>query len=142
MGSVNMAAIAGRLLSFSKNAKVLVSPLKISAVPVRQYSLEVSSTGEAITHTGQVFDAQDPRRARFVGRQKEVNKNFAIKLVAEEPVTELKTEWCPVTEVEEPWVTPKSTSTWTRRLKWGHVAIVDYSSISLIITEPLSLFSF
>lgn len=51
---VNMAAAAGRLLSFSKNAKVLVSPLRLSAVPARRYSVEVSSTGEPITHTGQV----------------------------------------------------------------------------------------
>merc|ERR1711964_181072 len=87
--SVNMAATAGRLLSFSKNVKVLLSPLRISAVPVQHYALEVSSTGEAITHTGQVFDEKDPRRARFVGRQKEVNKNFAIKLVAEEPVSDV-----------------------------------------------------
>ncbi len=49
-----MAAAVGRLLSFSKNAKVLVSPLKVSAVPVHRYSAEVSSTGEFITHTGQV----------------------------------------------------------------------------------------
>uniref|UniRef100_A0A3Q1G130 NADH dehydrogenase [ubiquinone] iron-sulfur protein 6, mitochondrial n=1 Tax=Acanthochromis polyacanthus TaxID=80966 RepID=A0A3Q1G130_9TELE len=86
---VNMAASVGRVLSFSKNAKVLVSPLRLIAVPAHRYSIEVSSTGEAITHTGQVFDEKDPRRARFVGRQKEVNKNFAIKLVAEEPVTDI-----------------------------------------------------
>ncbi|XP_030266325.1 NADH dehydrogenase [ubiquinone] iron-sulfur protein 6, mitochondrial [Sparus aurata] len=85
-----MAAAAGRLLSFSKNAKVLVSPLRLSAVPVHRYSVEVSSTGEPITHTGQVYDANDPRRARFVGRHKEVNQNFAIKLVAEEPVTDVE----------------------------------------------------
>uniref|UniRef100_UPI0037E8068F NADH dehydrogenase [ubiquinone] iron-sulfur protein 6, mitochondrial n=1 Tax=Semicossyphus pulcher TaxID=241346 RepID=UPI0037E8068F len=84
-----MAAAVVRLLSFSKNTKVLVSPLRLSAVPVHRYGLDVSSTGEVITHTGQVFDENDPRRARFVGRQKEVNKNFAIKLVAEEPVTDI-----------------------------------------------------
>ncbi|KAG7245195.1 hypothetical protein INR49_023761 [Caranx melampygus] len=66
-----MAAAVGRVLSFSKNAKVLVSPLRLSAVPAHRYSVEVSSTGEAITHTGQVYDEKDPRRARFVGRQKE-----------------------------------------------------------------------
>lgn len=49
-----MAATLGRVLSFSKNAKALVSPLRLSAVPAHRYSLEVSSTGEAITHTGQV----------------------------------------------------------------------------------------
>lgn len=51
---VNMAAIAGRVLSFSKNAKVLVSPMRVSTVPAHRYSIEVSSTGEQITHTGQV----------------------------------------------------------------------------------------
>ncbi|XP_056264548.1 NADH dehydrogenase [ubiquinone] iron-sulfur protein 6, mitochondrial [Pseudoliparis swirei] len=82
-----MAALVSRVLSFSRNAKVLASPLRLTAAPVCRYSLEVSSTGETITHTGQAFEANDPRRARFVGRQKEVNTNFAIKLVAEEPVT-------------------------------------------------------
>ncbi|KAF7662875.1 hypothetical protein LDENG_00224090 [Lucifuga dentata] len=84
-----MAAIAGRVLPFSKNAKILLSPLRLSTVPAHCYGVDVSSTGEPITHTGQVFDEKDHRRARFVGRQKEVNKNFAIKLVAEEPVTHI-----------------------------------------------------
>ncbi|XP_075867639.1 NADH dehydrogenase [ubiquinone] iron-sulfur protein 6, mitochondrial [Nelusetta ayraudi] len=85
-----MAAAVGRLLSFSKNAKVFIAPLRLTSVPFHRYGVEVSSTGEPITHTGQVFDEQDPRRARFVGRQKEVNKNFAIKLVAEETVTDIE----------------------------------------------------
>ncbi|CAL1584412.1 unnamed protein product [Knipowitschia caucasica] len=85
-----MAASVGRLLSFSKHAKVLVSPLRVNVVSAHRYSLEVSSTGEKITHTGQVFDENDPRRARFVGRQKEVNKNFAISLVAEEEVSHIE----------------------------------------------------
>uniref|UniRef100_A0A4W5NQL1 NADH dehydrogenase [ubiquinone] iron-sulfur protein 6, mitochondrial n=1 Tax=Hucho hucho TaxID=62062 RepID=A0A4W5NQL1_9TELE len=82
-----MAAALRRVLSFSRNAKALVSPWKTSAVSLQRYGLEASTTGEQITHTGQVYDEKDPRRARFVGRQKEVNKNFAIKLVAEEPVS-------------------------------------------------------
>ncbi|XP_034456315.1 NADH dehydrogenase [ubiquinone] iron-sulfur protein 6, mitochondrial [Hippoglossus hippoglossus] len=85
-----MAAAVVRVLSFSRNAKVLAPAVRLSAVPAHRYSVEVSSTGEAITHTGQVFDEKDPRRARFVGRQKEVNKNFAINLVAEEPVTDIQ----------------------------------------------------
>ncbi|KAF0047640.1 hypothetical protein F2P81_001273 [Scophthalmus maximus] len=68
---VNMAAAVARVLSFSRNAKVLVSPSRLSAVPAHRYGLDVSSTGEVITHTGQV------------------NKNFAIKMVAEEPVTDI-----------------------------------------------------
>lgn len=114
-----MAAAVGRLLSFSKNAKAFVAPVRLSSVPFQRYGVEVSSTGEAITHTGQVrskiliklcfdvfssagagtslasqdsmhlflanlplpnivsplaqvFDDQDHRRARFVGKQKEV----------------------------------------------------------------------
>ncbi|KAF3707692.1 NADH dehydrogenase [ubiquinone] iron-sulfur protein 6, mitochondrial Complex I-13kD-A [Channa argus] len=98
-----MAATVGRVLSFSKNAKLLVSLSRLSAVPAHRYSLEVAKTGEPITHTGQVFDEKDPRRARFIGRQKEVshyvcyiktslmvNKNFAIKLVAEEQVKDIE----------------------------------------------------
>ncbi|XP_065325979.1 NADH dehydrogenase [ubiquinone] iron-sulfur protein 6, mitochondrial [Pelmatolapia mariae] len=86
-----MAATVGRVLSFSKNAKLLVSPLKLSAVPAHRYSVDVvSNTGEPVTHTGQVYDEHDYRRARFVGKQKEVNKNFAINLVAEEPVSDIE----------------------------------------------------
>lgn len=44
----------GKLLSFSRNVKLFVSPLRLAALPVRRYSVEVSTTGEAITHTGQV----------------------------------------------------------------------------------------
>ena len=38
-------------------------------------------------HTGQVQD-EDYRKTRFVGRQKDVNENFAIGLIAEQPLTE------------------------------------------------------
>ncbi|XP_029797157.1 NADH dehydrogenase [ubiquinone] iron-sulfur protein 6, mitochondrial, partial [Suricata suricatta] len=34
-----------------------------------------------------VYDDKDYRRIRFVGRQKEVNENFAIDLIAEQPVS-------------------------------------------------------
>lgn len=51
---VNMAAAVGRLLSFSKNAKLFVSPFRLPASSVSHYSIETSKTGEVITHTGQV----------------------------------------------------------------------------------------
>lgn len=85
-----MAAILPRILSFGKNTKVLLNCLRLSAVPVQQYSVPVSNHGEIITHTGQVYDENDVRRARFVGRHKEVNENFAINLVAEEPVSHVE----------------------------------------------------
>uniref|UniRef100_A0A8C4QVJ2 NADH:ubiquinone oxidoreductase subunit S6 n=1 Tax=Eptatretus burgeri TaxID=7764 RepID=A0A8C4QVJ2_EPTBU len=44
----------------------------------------------------QAYDENDYRRLRFVGRVKEVNEQFAINLVAEEPVQEVegRTTWC------------------------------------------------
>ncbi|XP_010581892.1 PREDICTED: NADH dehydrogenase [ubiquinone] iron-sulfur protein 6, mitochondrial [Haliaeetus leucocephalus] len=57
---------------------------------VRPYGVRASGTGELITHTGQVYEEKDYRRVRFVGRQKEVNKNFAIDLIAEQPVSEVE----------------------------------------------------
>ncbi|XP_032135035.1 NADH dehydrogenase [ubiquinone] iron-sulfur protein 6, mitochondrial [Sapajus apella] len=57
----------------------------------RCFGVQVSPTGEKITHTGQVYDEKDYRRVRFVGRQKEVNENFGIDLIAEQPVSEVET---------------------------------------------------
>eukprot|EP00079_Xenopus_tropicalis_P013407 XP_002941817.2 PREDICTED: NADH dehydrogenase [ubiquinone] iron-sulfur protein 6, mitochondrial [Xenopus tropicalis] len=54
----------------------------------RNYTAKVSVTREKITHTGQVFDEHDYRKVRFVGRQKEVNEQFAINLIAEQPANE------------------------------------------------------
>ncbi|XP_078541853.1 NADH dehydrogenase [ubiquinone] iron-sulfur protein 6, mitochondrial [Lissotriton helveticus] len=55
----------------------------------RLYGAQISSSGEKITHTGQVFDEGDYRKVRFVARQKEVNEQFAIDLIKEEPVSEV-----------------------------------------------------
>ncbi|NP_001410646.1 NADH dehydrogenase [ubiquinone] iron-sulfur protein 6, mitochondrial isoform 5 precursor [Mus musculus] len=37
----------------------------------RGFGVQVSPSGEKITHTGQVYDEKDYRRVRFVDRQKE-----------------------------------------------------------------------
>ncbi|KAJ8273142.1 hypothetical protein GJAV_G00097980 [Gymnothorax javanicus] len=86
----NMATAVVKLLSSRINSKVFLAPLRLSAVSICNYGAVVSSSGEKITHTGQVYDEQDVRRARFVDRQKEVNERFAINLVAEEPVTNVQ----------------------------------------------------
>ncbi|XP_074843998.1 NADH dehydrogenase [ubiquinone] iron-sulfur protein 6, mitochondrial [Carettochelys insculpta] len=62
----------------------------VVATPQRGYGVCVSPTGEKVTHTGQVYEENDYRRVRFVSRQKEVNENFAIDLIAEQPVTEVE----------------------------------------------------
>ncbi|XP_076972923.1 NADH dehydrogenase [ubiquinone] iron-sulfur protein 6, mitochondrial [Tamandua tetradactyla] len=55
----------------------------------RCIGVQTSPTGEKVTHTGQVYDDKDYRRIRFVSRQKEVNENFAIDMIAEQPVSEV-----------------------------------------------------
>ncbi|XP_058806323.1 NADH dehydrogenase [ubiquinone] iron-sulfur protein 6, mitochondrial [Phymastichus coffea] len=40
---------------------------------------------DQVTHTGQVFDPNDSRLARFVDRPKYVNPNWAINLIEEVP---------------------------------------------------------
>ncbi|XP_062067873.1 NADH dehydrogenase [ubiquinone] iron-sulfur protein 6, mitochondrial isoform X1 [Lepus europaeus] len=65
--------------------RLLLSPRGARGLGVR-----VSSTGEKVTHTGQVYDDKDYRRVRFVGRQKEVNENFAVDLIAEQPVSSVE----------------------------------------------------
>ncbi|XP_027724790.1 NADH dehydrogenase [ubiquinone] iron-sulfur protein 6, mitochondrial isoform X1 [Vombatus ursinus] len=56
----------------------------------RCFGVKISPSGEKITHTGQVYDEEDYRKIRFVGRQKEVNENFAVDLIAEQPVTKVE----------------------------------------------------
>uniref|UniRef100_A0A671LA71 NADH dehydrogenase [ubiquinone] iron-sulfur protein 6, mitochondrial n=1 Tax=Sinocyclocheilus anshuiensis TaxID=1608454 RepID=A0A671LA71_9TELE len=85
-----MAATLPRILSFGKNTKALLSGLRLSAVPAQQYSVECHGEPDdsvCCLLLLQVYNENDVRRARFIGRQKEVNENFAISLVAEEPVT-------------------------------------------------------
>ncbi|XP_062519448.1 NADH dehydrogenase [ubiquinone] iron-sulfur protein 6, mitochondrial-like [Corticium candelabrum] len=54
------------------------------------------SSHDTVTHTGQVWEKDDFRNARFIERQKEVNTQFAIDLVDEEPPTVIKDSkfWC------------------------------------------------
>ncbi|XP_032484381.1 NADH dehydrogenase [ubiquinone] iron-sulfur protein 6, mitochondrial isoform X2 [Phocoena sinus] len=55
----------------------------------RCFGVQTSPAGEKVTHTGQAYGNKDYRKVRFVGRQKEVNENFAIDLIAEQPVGEV-----------------------------------------------------
>uniref|UniRef100_UPI0020225E85 NADH dehydrogenase [ubiquinone] iron-sulfur protein 6, mitochondrial-like n=1 Tax=Myodes glareolus TaxID=447135 RepID=UPI0020225E85 len=55
----------------------------------RGFWVRASSSWEKITHTSQVYDEKDDRTIQFVDRQKEVNENLAIDLIAEQPVNEV-----------------------------------------------------
>ncbi|XP_016945552.3 NADH dehydrogenase [ubiquinone] iron-sulfur protein 6, mitochondrial [Drosophila suzukii] len=59
-----------------------MSPLAV----VRQSSTR--SDIEKVTHTGQVFDKDDYRNARFVNAKRYVNENWGIQLIEEVPPKE------------------------------------------------------
>lgn len=40
---------------------------------------------EQVTHTGQVWDENDVRTARFIGKEKQTNERWAIDLIAKVP---------------------------------------------------------
>ncbi|XP_073486873.1 NADH dehydrogenase [ubiquinone] iron-sulfur protein 6, mitochondrial [Aquarana catesbeiana] len=54
----------------------------------RHHSSLQSQAGEKVTHTGQVYEENDYRKVRFIGKQKEVNEQFAVNLIAEQPINE------------------------------------------------------
>ncbi|XP_053979750.1 NADH dehydrogenase [ubiquinone] iron-sulfur protein 6, mitochondrial [Hylaeus volcanicus] len=54
-------------------------------VIVRNCSNLPSDSTKKVTHTGQVFEEDDYRNVRFTYRPKEVNDNWAIKLIDEVP---------------------------------------------------------
>ena len=66
-------------------------------IAVVQRTYNACSLSSEVGHTGQQFPEGDQRNARYLGgKQKEVNPNFAVKMVAEEPVevTGATHAWC------------------------------------------------
>ncbi|XP_050048359.1 NADH dehydrogenase [ubiquinone] iron-sulfur protein 6, mitochondrial [Dermacentor andersoni] len=57
---------------------------------------DVEPPKDPITHTGQHWDKDDYRLARFLDTPKQINPNFAIKLIAEVPpkAVSTRTTWC------------------------------------------------
>lgn len=57
---------------------------------------DVEPPKDPITHTGQHWDKDDYRLARFMDTPKQINPNFAIKLIAEVPpkAVSARTTWC------------------------------------------------
>uniref|UniRef100_UPI00398F0250 NADH dehydrogenase [ubiquinone] iron-sulfur protein 6, mitochondrial isoform X1 n=1 Tax=Pristiophorus japonicus TaxID=55135 RepID=UPI00398F0250 len=87
---LRLSLLNSRLLSaLAARKRLLPEPWASPATAALLTSISTLRAGEKVTHTGQVFEEDDYRQVRFVGRQKEVNESFAIHLVAEEPVTEV-----------------------------------------------------
>ncbi|XP_031560505.1 NADH dehydrogenase [ubiquinone] iron-sulfur protein 6, mitochondrial-like [Actinia tenebrosa] len=68
----------------------LVTRTSLRSVVVLQQNFKNYATQDTVTHTGQAWDSKDYRNKRFTDRNKEVNMNFGINLVAEEPPIEVK----------------------------------------------------
>ncbi|KAL6255717.1 NADH dehydrogenase [ubiquinone] iron-sulfur protein 6, mitochondrial [Pogonomyrmex barbatus] len=74
--------INGLYASLNKLYKREVS--LVNAINQRTYAT-VDEGDTQVTHTGQIFEKDDYRLVRFLNRPKEVNKNWAIKLIDEVP---------------------------------------------------------
>merc|ERR1712154_187469 len=79
---INMASLARlRLSSLSSAVRLSVRSLSTSSVRCA----EGANVGTK-THTGQVYSEDDYRRFRFMDKDKLVNTQFAIDLIADDPV--------------------------------------------------------
>ncbi|KYN02471.1 NADH dehydrogenase [ubiquinone] iron-sulfur protein 6, mitochondrial, partial [Cyphomyrmex costatus] len=79
----NMATkkINGLYVPFNQLCKRNVSMVNT----VKRTYATTDEVDNQVTHTGQVFEKDDYRLVRFLNRPKEVNKNWAIKLIDEVP---------------------------------------------------------
>lgn len=79
----------------------------VSRLPVKEYLMlkniqnvtrrcMTSKVDDIVTHTGQKWENNDYRMARFMNAPKQVNKNWAINLIAEVPPKQVKSRvvWC------------------------------------------------
>ncbi|XP_037710423.1 NADH dehydrogenase [ubiquinone] iron-sulfur protein 6, mitochondrial [Drosophila subpulchrella] len=74
--------LVNKLAKLGRPCQNWMSPL----AAVRQSSS--CSDIEKVTHTGQVFDKDDYRNARFVNAKRYVNENWGIQLIEEVPPKE------------------------------------------------------
>ncbi|XP_046961738.1 probable NADH dehydrogenase [ubiquinone] iron-sulfur protein 6, mitochondrial [Vanessa cardui] len=82
------------MYSVSRTSQVIkcISPT-IRPLAIRCITNKIEDVG---THTGQKWDSDDYRLARFALAPKQVNKNWAINLIAEVPPKEVteRVVWC------------------------------------------------
>ncbi|CAI9624168.1 unnamed protein product [Staurois parvus] len=88
VGRVYVRGVVGRGLDGGTLGCAVRNVGRVSTPSWRHHSALQSQAGEKVTHTGQVYEEKDYRKVRFVGKQKEVNEQFAIQLIAEQPINE------------------------------------------------------
>ncbi|KAG4071828.1 hypothetical protein HA402_005989 [Bradysia odoriphaga] len=73
-----------------KNSHSITRNFTVRASTLYSSSTDSSKKGELseVTHTGQVFDSDDYRNARFTNAARQVNPNWGIKLINEIPPKE------------------------------------------------------
>ncbi|XP_037038888.1 NADH dehydrogenase [ubiquinone] iron-sulfur protein 6, mitochondrial [Bradysia coprophila] len=73
-----------------KNSHLITRNFTVRASTLYSSSIDSSKKGELseVTHTGQVFDSDDYRNARFTNAARQVNPNWGIKLINEIPPKE------------------------------------------------------
>ncbi|XP_049805678.1 NADH dehydrogenase [ubiquinone] iron-sulfur protein 6, mitochondrial [Schistocerca nitens] len=77
-------------MAASLSSKILGSELTIvrrfcNHLNAKRFYSGVAESGDTVTHTGQKFEEDDYRNVRFIGKEKQVNPNFAIELIADTP---------------------------------------------------------
>ncbi|XP_005112566.1 NADH dehydrogenase [ubiquinone] iron-sulfur protein 6, mitochondrial [Aplysia californica] len=80
--TTNMASLAARVLCRSRLSPISARAFSTSAL---RCAYEGPNANQP-THTGQVWDKNDYRNIRFVGKDKLINPEWAIDLIAEDPV--------------------------------------------------------
>ncbi|KAK1131932.1 NADH dehydrogenase Fe-S protein subunit 6 ndufs6 [Melipona bicolor] len=78
-----------KIMKFFEASNKMYKP-NIIRVITRNVHDVTTESAKKVTHTGQIYDEDDYRNVRFVNRPKEVNDNWAIKLVDEVPPTSVK----------------------------------------------------
>merc|ERR1711874_200908 len=82
MGITNMASLAARIISRST-----LRPASVRAFSTSTFRCAYQGpNADKPTHTGQVWDQDDYRNIRFVGKDKLINPEWAIDLIAEDPI--------------------------------------------------------
>ncbi|KAF5281247.1 hypothetical protein FQA39_LY05133 [Lamprigera yunnana] len=72
-----------KLINYCQKA-ILPKPNSISVLNYKRYSSKWIPD-DPVTHTGQCWESNDYRLARFINKTKQVNQNFAIDLIDEQP---------------------------------------------------------
>ncbi|KAF3422192.1 hypothetical protein E2986_13301 [Frieseomelitta varia] len=78
-----------KIMKFLEASNKMYKPNIIRLI-IRNVHDVTTESAKKVTHTGQIYDEDDYRNSRFVNRPKEVNDNWAIKLIDEVPPTSVK----------------------------------------------------